>query len=260
MRNLVRTLPLVAALLAIGCDSPTEPVRLVVPQLTIEAVGDSRQLEATIFGSDVLPEWESLSPELVSVTRAGMVTALASGEARVRARVGTSVAEGKVTVLPAAVVAITSAERQTSSSGAAEIRLRLQNSGGRSSMRARASSRCRRVIASPERVRAAAIRERSDTSSPARRGPDVRLTHPDRRAPEIALCGMFGSSVIRYSRRARWRAAGCGGTGRWPAPGAARSIQRPGDITHELEQAVGRPARVRRSPPGAAAAAARAGC
>jgi hypothetical protein len=131
MRNLVRTLPLVAALLAIGCDSPTEPVRLVVPQLTIEAVGDSRQLEATIFGSDVLPEWESLSPELVSVTRAGMVTALASGEARVRARVGTSVAEGKVTVLPAAVVAITSAERQTSSSGAAEIRLRLQNSGGR---------------------------------------------------------------------------------------------------------------------------------
>jgi hypothetical protein len=132
MGTTLRNIVVAATLIGFtGCDSPTEPVRLLIPALTLEAVGDSRQLEASIIGSNVLPEWESLNPELVTVTRAGMVTALAPGEAKVRARIGGSVAEGRVTVLPPANVVIANASRQVAVSGAVELALRLQNTGGR---------------------------------------------------------------------------------------------------------------------------------
>jgi hypothetical protein len=129
-----RTLRLLAAaplMLLAACDYPTDPVRLIVPKMTLEATGDSKQLEATIFGSEALPEWESLTPELISVTRAGMVTALAAGEGRVRARIGASVAEGTVTILQPVSVEILSATRSTSPTGNPEITLRLRNTAGR---------------------------------------------------------------------------------------------------------------------------------
>lgn len=132
MTRLIR-LPLLAAalLIAAGCDSPTDPVRLVIPTVTLEAAGDSKQLEASVFGSDALPEWESLTPELVTVTRAGMVTAIAAGEARVRARIGSHTAEGTVTVLPPVSVEILTATRQVLASGDTSVSVNVRNTGGR---------------------------------------------------------------------------------------------------------------------------------
>jgi hypothetical protein len=118
-------------LLAWGCDSPTDPIRLFAPAMTLEAIGDSKQLEANITGSDALPEWESLTPEILSVTRAGMVTALASGTGRVRARLAGETAEATVTVLPPVDVQIVSATRTIPETGPAQVNLRLRNSAGR---------------------------------------------------------------------------------------------------------------------------------
>jgi hypothetical protein len=124
---------LLLALAAGACDSATEPqpLGILVPSLTLEAVGDAAQLEATVAGSDLLPIWESLDPAVATVTRAGMVTAVSAGTARVRARIGSSAAEGTVTVLPPVSVAITAATRTQEPSGNIMVSLNLKNEGGR---------------------------------------------------------------------------------------------------------------------------------
>jgi hypothetical protein len=127
----VGALPLVLLATGLGgCSDDQLPPALYVPNYTIEAVGDAIQLEATLGGTHHLAEWESLSPQVASVTRAGMAVGMAPGEAAVRARVGSATREAKVTVLPAVNVGITSASRFTE--GAQErARVQLKNTGGR---------------------------------------------------------------------------------------------------------------------------------
>jgi hypothetical protein len=125
----VLLLPLLVALA--GCDSPTDPHTLQVQAATIEAIGDALQLEATVQGTDRLPEWESLNPEIVAVTRAGMAVAVAPGTARVRARVGSQVAEGNVTVLPPVDVQLLSLALSADPEGRPRVQMRLRNAGGR---------------------------------------------------------------------------------------------------------------------------------
>ncbi len=124
--------PVLALLLfAAACDSPTDPINISMQSVTLEAVGDSKQLEATVTGSDRLPEWESLNPEIVTVTRAGMVTAVAPGTAKVRATIGLQSAEGTVTVLPPVEVQLTSLSVTTEPSGQPRVQMQLRNTGGR---------------------------------------------------------------------------------------------------------------------------------
>jgi hypothetical protein len=122
---------LIAALALAGCDSSTDSVPVQVPSVTFEAVGDARQLEANIPGSTVLPEWESLNPEIVTVTRAGMAVSVAPGTARVVARVRSGEGEGTVTVLPHVSVELTAVSKQSGAEGFEDIRLDLSNTGGR---------------------------------------------------------------------------------------------------------------------------------
>ncbi len=122
---------LALVLVAAACESPTDPITVRVKNATLEAVGDARQLEATVANSDRLPEWESLNPEIVTVTRAGMAVAVAPGTARVRAKVGSVVSEGNVTVMPRVEVQLTSLTLVTEPSGQPGTRMQLRNVGGR---------------------------------------------------------------------------------------------------------------------------------
>jgi hypothetical protein len=121
---------LVLGVLAAACDSVTEPP-LHVPAVTLEAVGDVAQLLAS--GADgALPSWESLDPTVVTVTQAGMAVAVASGSARVRARLGSRTAEGTVTVLPPVAVTISDFRVVTNGNGEyAGMAMQLKNEGGR---------------------------------------------------------------------------------------------------------------------------------
>ena len=132
-RRLILAAPLIAILGACDASTPSGPgpVRLTARPDTLEAVGDIAQLVATVTGSDRLPEWESLASGIVTVTRAGMVTAKAPGIATVRARVDGVTAETTITVLPSADVRIVSAELTTDPSGASSLRLHIANEGGR---------------------------------------------------------------------------------------------------------------------------------
>lgn len=130
--------PFAAVLLLLAaCDSPTDLKLVAVPDVTLEAVGDSKQLEATVRGTEQLPIWESLHPDIATVTRAGMVTAVAPGAATVRARLGSETREGTVTVLPPVSVEITSASKQPADDGVEQITLRMRNTGGRGYYRTR---------------------------------------------------------------------------------------------------------------------------
>jgi len=119
--------------LATACDSPTgaNPQLLSVADLTIEAVGDSHQLAATQRDSSRLPTWESLDPTIASVTRAGMITGVAAGTTRVRARLGSEMVQGTVTVLPPVSVEIVGAVKDAPVNGHERVRLTLRNTGGR---------------------------------------------------------------------------------------------------------------------------------
>jgi hypothetical protein len=122
---------LLAALALAGCDSSTDAVTVQVQSVTFEAVGDALQLEATVPGSTALPEWESLNPEVVTVTRAGMAVSVAPGTARVVARVRSGEGEGTVTVLPHVSVELTAVSKQDAGEGLENIRLDVTNTGGR---------------------------------------------------------------------------------------------------------------------------------
>lgn len=148
---------------ATACDSPTEDsIRLTVRSDTLEAVGDAGQMEALVSGSDRLPEWESLSPQVATVTRAGMVTAVAPGTARVRAAIGGRTAEGEVVVLPSAQVQLTSVTRDVDPSGQPRITLALRNAGGRGYYRTE-FWQARATAGGEHRV---VMRENTDTEAP----------------------------------------------------------------------------------------------
>ena len=134
---MTRRLPLLALSLVLmigsACDSSTEPdpIRLAVADDTLEAVGDVKQMESTVTGTDELPEWVSLHPEIATITRAGTITAVAPGTATVRASVGGRTAEAEVTVLPLVDVQLESVTSTIDQSGTPEIILELRNAGGR---------------------------------------------------------------------------------------------------------------------------------
>ena len=130
VRGLMGRAVLVLAVLSTACDSVTEP-SLYVPPVTLEAVGDAAQLVAS-GANGALPSWESLDPTIVTVTPAGMVVAVASGSARVRARLGSTTAEGTVIVLPPVSVTISDFRVVTNGSGEyAGMAMQLKNEGGR---------------------------------------------------------------------------------------------------------------------------------
>lgn len=124
---------LAVAVLATACDSPTEVTLGVVP-ITLEAVGDMAQLEANVRGSGQLPRWESLDPSVVTVTEAGMVTAVGAGTATVRASIGSRTAEGRVTVLPPVRVTL-SDFHLVEQEGRIGMVMRIRNEGGRGAYR-----------------------------------------------------------------------------------------------------------------------------
>lgn len=128
---LLQALTALALLAAAGCESPTDPVRLSVNKVTLEAVGDVQQLTANVIGTTQLPEWESENPQVATVTRAGMVTAVGPGTTLVRARIGSQMAQGTVTVLPRVDVQLLSLSRGPDPTGVTTISMQLRNAGGR---------------------------------------------------------------------------------------------------------------------------------
>lgn len=130
-RRTLRWMPALALLaLAAACESPTEPLSLFVPAVTLEAVGDAAQLVAG-NAEESLPHWESLDPAVVTVTPAGMAVAVAEGTATVRAKLGSRTAEGTVTVLPPVTVVLTDLAVVTAPDGATGMGMRVRNEGGR---------------------------------------------------------------------------------------------------------------------------------
>lgn len=129
--RLLRAAPtLLLAAAALACDSPAE-VQLGFAPVTLEAVGDVVQLEANVKGSDHLPRWESLNPEVVTVTEAGMAVAVRQGTATVTARIGSKIVEGTVTVLEPVHVEVTNLQVVEDGFGQPGMRMRLKNLGGR---------------------------------------------------------------------------------------------------------------------------------
>lgn len=129
-RSVVFRILSAALLLTVACNSSTDPIQLSVPAVTLEAVGDSRQLEANGTGG-ALPTWESLSPDIITVTRAGMVTALSAGSGSVRAQLDGRTAQGTVIVLPAVSVEVSAASAAPGDEGWDDVTLQLVNTGGR---------------------------------------------------------------------------------------------------------------------------------
>lgn len=125
-------LPLLLAAAVIACDSTTEPepnIRIV--GLTLEAVGDVAQMEVRMDGEAATARWESLDPEIVTVTTGGLARAVSHGIATVKAEIDGRSAEGEVTVLPPVNVQVSELAVVTDAGGSQGTEMRLQNHGGR---------------------------------------------------------------------------------------------------------------------------------
>ena len=124
-----------AGLLAVavaGCDTGTEPdIELYVSSLTLEAVGDEAQLQATVTDGSGPVRWTSLAPAVVTVTQDGLAKAVATGTATVRATIGSRMAEGTVTVLPPVSIALSELAWITDARGDRAMSVRIRNTGGR---------------------------------------------------------------------------------------------------------------------------------
>lgn len=134
-RPMSRVVPALLLVAAVGCDeSPTgtgpEP-RIAVTDATLEAVGDAAWLEAVVEDSDASPRWESLDPEIVTVSESGEAVAVAAGTATVRAHIGAASGAGTVTVLPPVDIRLSELDTVTDPSGRKGMAMRIQNVGGR---------------------------------------------------------------------------------------------------------------------------------
>lgn len=121
-----------AAVLA-ACEGGTE---LQIPEFrveaaTLEARGDTAHLTARSDGVPAVAEWESLDPQIVAVTQAGVATAVAPGVARVQASLAGAMATGTVTVLPPVEIRLSDLAVVTDPSGQLGFRMRIENLGGR---------------------------------------------------------------------------------------------------------------------------------
>lgn len=132
MRNIRKSWVALAALL-VACDGGTEPLvpRLRVTDTVIEARGDTASLTALSDGVVAVAEWESLDPGIVTVTGAGLATAMAPGTARVRATFGAAEDTGTVTVLPPAEIVLSDLAVVTDPGGQQGMSMRIRNAGGR---------------------------------------------------------------------------------------------------------------------------------
>ena len=121
-----------AGLLA-ACDGATDPhlPDLRVPNVTLEARGDTTWLTAFSDGVMAVSEWESLDPAIVTVTQGGLASAVAAGTAQVRASFGGAVATGTVTVLPPVDIRVSELAVVTDSGGEQGMGMRIRNEGGR---------------------------------------------------------------------------------------------------------------------------------
>ena len=148
------SLALLAAALVAGCDTGTEPeaIDLQVSSLTLEAVGDEAQLQAVATGSTDPVRWTSLSPAVVAVTESGLARAVAAGTATVRATIGSTSADGTVTVLSPVHVELSELAWITDAQGEQAMSMRIRNTGGRGHYRLEywkldATGRPQRVLA-----------------------------------------------------------------------------------------------------------------
>jgi hypothetical protein len=125
-----RTAAVALFALAAACDSPTDVSPITVQPVTIEAVGDAVQLVAQ-GAATALPRWESLDTTIVTVTPAGMAVAVRSGTATVRARLGSHIDEGTVTVLPPVNLQLSNVRVVTDAQGQTGLAMQVTNVGGR---------------------------------------------------------------------------------------------------------------------------------
>lgn len=132
MSGIRRSWVLVAAFLA-ACEGGTEPhvPELRVPDVTLEARGDTARLTALSDGESSAAEWESLDPSIVTVTADGLATAVGAGTAEVRATVDGVVETGTVLVMPPIEIRVTELAVVTDPSGREGMSMRIQNLGGR---------------------------------------------------------------------------------------------------------------------------------
>lgn len=189
LRAAVALAALALGILPVACDSPTDTgdIQVRVLNATLEAVGDSVQLSAMVNGTDAAPSWESLDPDIITVTPTGMAHAIAAGTGAVRVRVGRDEAQGTVTVLPPIDIRVSDLERITSPEGAEGMRMRVRNLGGRGYYRLEfwkldVGGTHRRILG-----------YRSDTEAPA--GMDIVHTN--------YLTGEAADWVIAYAREPR---------------------------------------------------------
>ena len=121
-----------AAMLA-ACEGTTEPVvpELRVPDLMLEARGDTASLTALSDGATATAEWESLDPSIVTVTPGGLATAVSVGTARVQASFGSAADTGTVTVLPPVDIRVSELSVVTDAGGERGMEMRIRNEGGR---------------------------------------------------------------------------------------------------------------------------------
>lgn len=132
MRGIQKGWIVLAGLLT-ACDTSTVPhvPDLRVSDVTLEARGDTVELEALSDGVVAMARWESLDPSVVTVTEAGLATAVSEGVARVRASFGGAADTGTVTVLSPVDVRVSDLAVVTDPSGEQGMRMRIRNAGGR---------------------------------------------------------------------------------------------------------------------------------
>ncbi|HEX6369163.1 MAG TPA: hypothetical protein VF006_09535 [Longimicrobium sp.] len=98
---------------------------------TLDAVGDTRTLNAQVIGTTEAPVWQSLAPGIVEITPSGRVTAMSPGTALIRATVAGKTAEAQMTVRPSGAVTVASGSVRAAAYASDEVTLTLLNTGGR---------------------------------------------------------------------------------------------------------------------------------
>ncbi|MDT8340664.1 MAG: Ig-like domain-containing protein [Longimicrobiales bacterium] len=124
---------IVLAALVAACDDNTGPQvpMLLVSDTVLAARGDTVRLWARADGNTATAGWESLNPSIVTVTEDGLATAVAPGNARVRASFRGAEALGTVSVLPPVDIQVSELAHVTDPGGTPGVRMRIRNLGGR---------------------------------------------------------------------------------------------------------------------------------
>lgn len=122
-----------------GCSdsAPTTPqaplsVTLTPSVDTPDAVGDTRQLVASVAGSSSARiAWQSSDATTVDNNSSGTITARKAGDARITARAGSLSATARIAVRPPAAVVVVNALRTPMGASTFRVTAALRNLGGR---------------------------------------------------------------------------------------------------------------------------------